>query len=187
MVMDWDMNIWPQCLFKAGFFAWIRACPFGTACLQAQDVFCPRKPNQFGNGYHTLCCAMSGMLTQIELAEGKGHPKEMGNDKDKTVGLLLCLLEPYFTSGCYVVHNLRFYVLKRIVELTMLLTKKHRYWPTLVLGHAIYNNRQNGECDVFSVVLDKMYFVWKMKEPDYVMNHGKRRCFDLWMTTARKS
>ncbi len=70
-------------------------------------VFCPRKPHPFSNKYHTVCCAKSGILTQIEFVEGKDCPKEMEapkcNNKGKTVWLLLCLLQPYFMSCHFVV------------------------------------------------------------------------------------
>ncbi len=55
--------------------------------------FCPRKPRPFSNEYHTVCCAKSGILTQIELVEGNDCPKEIKapkyNNKGKTVGLLI--------------------------------------------------------------------------------------------------
>ncbi len=53
------------------------------------------------------------------------------------------------------------------------LIKKRWYWPTLVPGDAIdshFNNKQVGECNAISGVLDEeKYFIWGMKEPDYVM------------------
>ena len=56
-------------------------------------VFCSRKPHPFGNEYHTICCCMSGILYQVEMVEGKDHPKEIpADDMDnmvKTIWLLL--------------------------------------------------------------------------------------------------
>jgi len=34
-------------------------------------VFCPRKPHQFGNEYHTICCGETGILFDFEMVEGK--------------------------------------------------------------------------------------------------------------------
>ncbi len=146
-------------------------------------VFCPWKPHPFGNKYHTVCCAKSGILTQIELVEGKDRPAEMEapefDNKGMTVGLLLCLLQPYFTSCQYVVLDSGFCVLKGIVELRKrgvfagALIKKRQYWPLLVPGVAMnshFHNKQVGKCDAISGVLDEeKYFIWGMKEPDYVM------------------
>ncbi len=145
-------------------------------------VFCSRKPHPFSNKYHTVCCTKSGVLTQTELVEGKNQPKKMAVPsfaaKGKTVGLLLCLLDPYFTSGHYIVLDLRFCVLKEIVELkrgifAASLIKKHRYWPTLVPGNEIdlhFDSKQVGGCDVISGMLnEEKYFIWGMKEADNVM------------------
>jgi len=56
-------------------------------------VFCPRKPHPFGNEYHTICCAESGILFDFEIVEGNDRPREMSAaefaDKGKTAGLLL--------------------------------------------------------------------------------------------------
>ncbi len=53
------------------------------------------------------------------------------------------------------------------------LIKKRRYWPTLFLGDAMdlyFKNKQVGECDAISGVLDKeQYFILGVKEPDNVM------------------
>ncbi len=183
MIVEWNRNMvsvfipsWILCLDESmSIWNSMFTCPGW--------VFCPRKPHPFGNEYHTVCCAKSGILMQIELVEGKDRPKEMAAplfaEKGKTVGLLLRLLEPYFTSGRYVVLDSGFCVLKGIVELkkkgifAAALIKKRRYWPAFVPGKAMdshFNNKQVGECDAISGVLDEeKYFIWGMKEPDYVM------------------
>ncbi len=119
LCLDESMSIWHSMFTCPGWF------------------FCPRKPHPFGNEYHTLCCAKSGVLTQIELVEGKDRPKELPNpqyhEMGKTVGLLMRLLQPYFTSCRYVVLDSGFCVLKGIVELrkngifVRALIKKHQF------------------------------------------------------------
>lgn len=101
------------------------------------------------------------------------------NAKGKTVVLLLCLLEPYFTSGCYIVLDSGFCMLKGIVELKKrgifvgALIKKNCYLPILFSENAInshFNNKPVGECDAISLVLDEeKFFIPGMKEPDYIM------------------
>ena len=39
-------------------------------------VWCPRKPHPYGNEYHTICCAHSGILFAMEMVEGKDRPKD---------------------------------------------------------------------------------------------------------------
>ena len=58
----------------------------------------------------------------VELVEGKDRPRELDKPKyedrgGKTVGLLLRLLERYFSTGRYVIIDSVFCVLNAIVEL----------------------------------------------------------------------
>ena len=57
-----------------------------------------RKPTPIGLELHTLCCALSGVLTWFEVYEGKEvMAKKPFNDKyPKSIALSLRLLEPYF-------------------------------------------------------------------------------------------
>ncbi len=147
MIDEWNKNMasvfvssWILCLDES-MFIWnsMFTCPGW--------IFCPTKPHPFGNKYHTVCCTKSVVLTQIELVEGKDCQKELAAPsfavKGKTFCLLLCLLEPYFTSGCYIVLDSGFCVLRGIVELkkrgtfATALIKKICYWPTMVPGKAI--------------------------------------------------
>ncbi len=100
---------------------------------------------QVFQGVTTL--ATSIILFVVQKWKGKDHLKEMEapkyDDKGKTVGLLLCLLQSYFTSCCTVVLDSGFCVLKGIVELRKqgffagALIKKHQYWSLLVPGNAM--------------------------------------------------
>ena len=109
-------------------------------------MFVPRKPWPFGNEYHTVCCSLSGILWQMELVEGKDSPSEIipeYNNQGKTVGLLLCVMEPIFTRGNVVILDSGFCVLKGIVELkkrgvyASALIKKRKYWPKYIKDDAI--------------------------------------------------
>ncbi len=84
-------------------------------------VFCPRKPHPFGNEYHTICCAESGILFDFKIVKGNDHPREMPSaefaDKGKTAGLLLRLTKSVHHSARYVVLDSGFCVLQALVEL----------------------------------------------------------------------
>ncbi len=85
-------------------------------------MFVPRKPWPFGNEYHTICCALCGIMFRIELVEGKSRPRQMGpmehDDKGgKTIGLLLRLTKPVWGTGKVVILDSGFCVLKGIIEL----------------------------------------------------------------------
>ena len=147
-------------------------------------VFCPRKPHLIGNKYCSVCCGVSALMLNVELVEGKDRPAELNNLKyddrgGKTCGLLLRMLCNYFSTRRYVVLDSGFCVMKAIVELKKeglfagALIKKRRYWPALVPGDAIseyFETKSVGETDVISGKLSGIeYFIWGMKEPDYVM------------------
>ncbi|KAL7484030.1 hypothetical protein ACHAW6_009672 [Cyclotella cf. meneghiniana] len=113
-------------------------------------VFCPQKPHPFGNKYHTICCAKSGILFDFEIVEGTDHP-----------------------IGSYVVLDSGFCVLQALVELKKFgvyagaLIKKWRYWASLVPGKAIdeyFNNKVVGDVDSVEGNLDGVrYNIWCMK------------------------
>jgi len=50
-------------------------------------IFCPRKPHPFGNEWHTISCALSGILFDLEIVEGKDRPKELGKDPSNRFGV----------------------------------------------------------------------------------------------------
>ena len=102
-------------------------------------MFVPQKPWPFGNEYHTVCCSLSGIHWQMELIEGKDSPSEIVpkfKHQGKTVGLLLCVLEPIFARGNVVILDSWFCVLKGIVELK----KQGVYASTLIRKESIGPN-----------------------------------------------
>ena len=145
-------------------------------------VFCPRKPHPFGNEYHTACCGLSGILFSMELVEGKDHPpqiQERYSEHGKTTGLLMRMLTTYFTTGRYVVLDSGFCVLRALIELKKVglfacaVIKKRRFWPAMVPGDEMTEHLSEanvGDAMSISGVLDGVkYFLWGLKEPQYVM------------------
>lgn len=82
-------------------------------------VFCPKKAHPFFNEHHIVCFAKSGILTQIELIEGKDCPNMIEaqnyNNKGKTVRLLLQKSQNLIPC-CYDVLDSGFCVLEGDVE-----------------------------------------------------------------------
>jgi hypothetical protein len=146
-------------------------------------VFCPRKPWDCGNEYHTIACGMSSIIFYMEMVEGKARPKEMEKPEfenlGKTVGLLLRLTRPIWNSGRVVVLDSGFCVIQAIVELkkkgvhSAALIKKRRYWPKYILGETIkehFINKDVGLVDCWNGELDNIPItLFCMKEPDYIM------------------
>ena len=147
-------------------------------------VFCPRKPWPFGNEYHTACCGLSGIMFVMEMVEGKDHPPQVVprySELGKTTGLLMRMLQSYFSTGRYVILDSGFCVLKALVQLKKVgmfacaVIKKRRYWPAFVPGEAISREFDNLELKVgdtlaISRKLDgEEYFFWALKEPSYIM------------------
>lgn len=183
MVSEWNKNMkefisgWVICLDES-MSSWINrwTCPGW--------IFCPRKPHPFGNEYHTACCALSGIMFAIELVEGKDAPPQIEvphAEHGKTTGLLLRMLSNVFWTGKYVVLDSGFCVLKAIIELRKMgvfacaLIKKRMCWPIGVPGDAMQRRFDRpevrvGDVDAISGKLDDVpYYLWGMKEPDYVM------------------
>ena len=138
-----------------------------------------------GNEWHTICCAISGIMYWIELVEGKDRPNQMGPEEfsekgGKTVGLMLRMCQPIWHTGKVVILDSGFCVLKGIVELKKVgvyasaLIKKRRYWPKYVDGNAInahFATKDVGDVDAWPGELDGVsYHLFCMKEPDYVMS-----------------
>ncbi|KAL3782157.1 hypothetical protein HJC23_004520 [Cyclotella cryptica] len=114
-------------------------------------VFCPRKPHPFGNEYHTICCAESGILFDFETSEGNDHPREMpaAEFADKA------LLE-----------------LQKVGVFAGALIKKRRFWPALVPGNVIdrhFDEKEVGTVAAVGGSLDGVkYHIWAMKDAGYV-------------------
>ena len=143
----------------------------------------PRKPHPMGNEVHSICCGLCGIMFGIELVEGKDEPPEKPvdptNAHGKTVGLLLRLCKPLYATGCVVVLDSGFCVLRGLTELlkkgvfASAVIKKRRYWPRYVDGDAIESRMEGkaiGACDALHGTLDGTgYVLFAMKEPDYTM------------------
>ena len=121
IISNWNHNLttcfspsWITCLDES-MSKWISSytCP--------GFMFVPRKPWPFGNEYHSICCAKTGIMFQVELVEGKdrptGLPPKQFNEQGKTVGLLLRLTKPIWGTSKVVILDSGFCVLKGIIAL----------------------------------------------------------------------
>jgi hypothetical protein len=147
-------------------------------------VFCPRKPWDTGNEYHTIACGLTSIIFYMEMVEGKGRSKELGQMEfeplGKTVGLLLRMTRPIWNTGRVVILDSGFCVLSGIVELAKrglhggALIKKRRYWPKYILGETIkehFAEKEVGAVDCWNGTLDDQpVTVFCFKEPDYIMS-----------------
>ena len=84
MSENWNENMknvfvpgWVNCLDES-MSPWLNrwTCP--------GFVFCPRKPKQHGNEYHTIGCGLSKILYATEMVEGKDQPPQRQNDAKKS-------------------------------------------------------------------------------------------------------
>ena len=80
-----------------------------------------RKPQTFGNYRHTICCALTYILWRAHTLEGKDRTTQLVTKKwdelGKTVGIMLQMCEPIFSTGKYVVLDSSFCVSKGITAL----------------------------------------------------------------------
>jgi hypothetical protein len=116
MIKEWNNNMadnftpsWVSCLDES-MCAWLSkwTCP-GWMVV-------PRKPHPFGNEYHTICCALCGILYHLEIVEGKDRPAALGKKQyesefDKTGGLLLRMTKAIHGTGKVVIMDSGFCVL----------------------------------------------------------------------------
>jgi hypothetical protein len=120
----------------------------------------------------------------MEMVEGKDHPPQVVprySELGKTTGLLMQMLQSYFSTGRYVILDSGFCVLKALIQLKKVgmfacaVIKKHRYWPAFVPGEAINREFENLELKVGDslAITGKLdgeeYFLWALKEPSYIM------------------
>ena len=183
MIGAWNKNIndqfsasWVSCLDESMSIWHSRyTCPGW--------MFVPRKPHPFGNEYHSICCALSGIMFGIELVEGKSSPPERPRDinetQGKTVALLLRLCKPLYATGKVVILDSGFCVVKALIWLRIrgvfaaAVIKKRRYWPRYIKGDEInahMEDKEVGECDCMRGNMDRIkYNVFCLKEPNYVM------------------
>ena len=84
-------------------------------------MFVPRKPWNFGNEYHNAGCADSNIIWALDLREGKDCPQNLGhkefNNIGKTMGILLRLTKPVWSTGKVFVLDSGFCVVQAIVKL----------------------------------------------------------------------
>lgn len=183
MLQEWQKHIneifipsWVSCLDES-MSIWTNkyTCP--------GFVFCPRKPKDKGNEYHTICCGLTGIMFGWEIVEGKDRPRHLGKPEfeeqlGKTAGLLMRLCKPIFHTSKYIVLDSGFCVLSALIALKKVgvfagsLIKKRRYWPLHCRGDAIdthFNGLDVGSVDAVKGKLDdEDYNIFCMKEPDYV-------------------
>ena len=146
-----------------------------------------RKPHPFGNEWHTFCCALTTILWRAQIVEGKDRPTELGKKKweelGKTVGLMLQICEPIFSTGKCVVLDSDFCVSKGITALlefgfyAAALIKKRKYWLKGVLGDTIdeyFADKDITHVDMLEAITEegpegKAFNIFCFKEPEYVM------------------
>ncbi len=146
-------------------------------------IFHPRKPWPFGNKYHTIEGALSGILYDLEIVKEKDQPQEMRsgfNEMGTTSGLLVCLTNKLWRTGKIVVLDSGFCILQGLVELkkrgvfASALIKMRRYWTQYVDCKSIkahFIDKGVGAVDAMHGSLDRVkVFIFAMKEPDYVMS-----------------
>jgi len=198
MIAEWNQNMasvfmpgWAICLDES-------MSPWTNRWTCPGWVFCPRKPWPFGNEYHTIACGLCSILFGIDLVEGKDRTPELLlqdlNRYGPTVSLLLCLFSSIFYSGCVVILDSGFCVMKGIVELYKrgvyagALIKKRRFWPKHVPGDVIdehMNGKEIGATASLTGQLDGVaYNIFAMKEPDYtskiMASYGNLHSDDGW-------
>lgn len=148
-------------------------------------VFCPCKPWETGNKYHTIGCGMTSIIFWFELMEGKDRPKEkdepkFNNKGGKTVGLLLRMTKSIWNTGRLVILDSGFCVLIALIELSKVglfasaLIKKRRYWPKFVCGEEIkqkFKKKDVGNSDAWPGMMDgHPFYIFSTKEPEYIVN-----------------
>ena len=79
------------------------------------------KPHPFGNERHSICCALTSLLWRANILEGKDRSTQIVPKKweelGKTVGLMLRMCEPIFSTGKCVVLESGFFLSKGITDL----------------------------------------------------------------------
>jgi Transposase IS4 len=143
-------------------------------------MYVPRKPHPYGNEWHTICCAESGILFRLEVVEGRDKPAHIvpsWNALGKTVSLLLRLCETIFQAGKVVVLDSGFCVLAGIIALRQMgvyasaMIKKRRYWPKNVPGDDIqahFAGRGVGAVDALDGTMNGVKFnIFCMKDVDF--------------------
>ena len=97
----WNQNIAQQFLpslinvIDESMMEWFSKWDSGFMCVV-------RKPHPFGNERHTICWDFTSIMWRAHIVEGKDRPTELGKKKwedlGKTVGLILRMCEPIFST-----------------------------------------------------------------------------------------
>ena len=84
-------------------------------------MFIPHNPHPFGNEYHTIACAKSKVIYNVEIVEGKDRPRVMGKkefeEKGATAGLTVRMKNPLWETGKVVVMDRRSCVMEGLISM----------------------------------------------------------------------
>ena len=127
--------------------------------------------------------------------EGKDRTTEIGKKKledlGKTVGIMLQICEPIFSTGKYSVLDIGFYVSRGITAVlefgvyAAALIKKRKYWPKGVPGDDIdqyFDDKDFTHVDMLDAITEegpegKAFKIFCFKKQEYVM-----KVVATWMT-----
>ena len=141
----------------------------------------PHNLHPFGNEWHTILCALYGIIYHIELVEGKDQPPHLPetifDGLGKTVELLLLFTRLIWHTGTCVVLYSVFYVFEYITKLHQRgvnygeVIKKCWYFPKHISSDKIVSNfKRKTIGNVYA--LQRMFknapsHVYCQKEPNY--------------------
>ena len=98
-----DQQFLPSCInvIDESIMEWFNKWATGFMCFG-------RKPHPFGIDQHTMCYSLTSILWKVHIMEGKYMTTQLGKKKweelGKTVGLILRMYEPIFSTGkCIVI------------------------------------------------------------------------------------
>lgn len=145
-------------------------------------IFCPRKPHPKGNKYHLIACGLSQIIYQIDIREGKDHPKEVKltfSEFSLIVNLFLRLYIGIYGTDKTVILDSVFCILRGLIVFkkqgvfVSALIKKRKYWPKFIKGDNVnkyFEGNKIGEYDRLNGKLNGVYFsLLVMKELEYNM------------------
>ena len=190
----WKQNMaqqfFPSCIniLDESMMEWFNKWSPGFMCVG-------RKPHPFGNEWHTICCALTSIIRRAHIVEDKDRRTELRKKRleelGKTVGLMLQMCDPIFSTGNCVVIESGFCVSKGITDLLEVgvyaaaLTKKRKYWPKVVPGYTINKyvaGKDVTHVDMLEAITEegpkgKAFKIFWFKDPEYVM-----KIMATWMT-----
>lgn len=189
LVDAWNANMtnsfspgWITCVGKS-LMVWTNKylCP-GLMCMP------DKKPYPFGNGWHSICCAQSGILFQLAIDESTDAPKEeiaSENSEDDddapgdTASLLLRLTKGIWYSGKVLILNSKYSVLKALIELkkkglyASAPIQQQQYWPKFMNGEVVdehFVDKDVGYVDAIGGTKDSQAFhIFGLKLPSFTM------------------